>query len=140
MLAGWQEQIEAKVRQAQQLREAATAVRTSATSKDGSITTTVDHSGNLVDLKLTDAALRKRPDEVSAEILSTVRAAQSQLTDRMRDVMQPVVGDDSETMGAVLTGFRERFGEASQEDQAAYPDDEDEDLDGQSWMDDGKRR
>lgn len=137
MLAGFQQQIEAKMHQAQQLQEAASSVQVSTSSRDGAVTVTVDHSGNMADLRLTDAAMRKRPDEASSEILATLRSAQSRLTERMREVMEPVVGGDTETLEAVLGGFRERFpepdGEASTQAGNAAPEDDDFD---QSWMDD----
>lgn len=144
MLAGWQQQIQAKMQQAERLREAATSVRTSSSSRDGAITTTVDHSGNLIDLQLTDAALRQRPDEVSASILSTLRSAQSQLGEQMREVMEPVVGSDTETMEAVMSGFRERFPQPEETAEDGRPgsrggDDDDDDEPG-SWMDDGRGR
>lgn len=141
MLAGFQQQIEAKMRQAQQMQEAATAVQVSSSNRDGSVTVTVDHSGNMADLRLTDAAMRKRPDEASSEILSTLRSAQSQLTERMREVMEPVVGDDSETLNAVLGGFRERFPEPDDESStsaARREEPEDDEYFDQSWMDNGR--
>lgn len=138
MLAGFQQQIEAKMRQAQQLQDAATGVRVSESSRDGSVTVVVDHSGNMVDLQLTDAALRKRPDEVSSAVLSTLRSAQSQLTERVREAMEPVVGSDSETLDAVLGGFRERFPEPPPEQgepRGRQADGYDDDGYDQSWMD-----
>lgn len=140
MLAGFQQQIEAKMHQAQQLQEAASSVQVSTSSGDGAVTVTVDHSGNMADLRLTDAAMRKRPDEASAEILATLRSAQSQLSERMREVMEPVVGNDTETLDAVLGGFRERFPEPDGEASASSTrgDREDDEYSNQSWLDDGR--
>lgn len=139
MLAGFRQQIEQKVKQAEQLQQAATEVRVSTASADGSVTVLVDHSGNMIDLTLTDGALRKRPDEVSKEILATVRSAQSKLTERMQEAMEPVVGADSETLGAVMSGFRERFPEPEEPEQSAPAPDRsnaDEGNGNDSWMDD----
>ncbi|MDP9644172.1 hypothetical protein J2S53_004117 [Actinopolyspora lacussalsi] len=70
---------------------------------------TVDQNGNMSDLRLEDDALRQRPEQLSETILTTVRSAQAQLTDRMREAMEPVLGQDSETMDSVLSGMRDRF-------------------------------
>ncbi|QGK71311.1 YbaB/EbfC family DNA-binding protein [Allosaccharopolyspora coralli] len=137
MLAGWRQQIDQKMQQAQQLQDAAKAVQVSQTSRDGVVTVTVDHTGNLVGLDLADAVLRKRPAEISGEVLDTLRQAQSKLAERMRDVMQPVTGDDSDTLEAVVTGFRERFPEAENDTAPTChpaPADDEDDEDG-SWMD-----
>ncbi|MBA8826934.1 hypothetical protein FHX42_004313 [Saccharopolyspora lacisalsi] len=47
MIAGFQQQIEAKMQQAQQLQDAATGVQVSSSHRDGSVTVVVDHSGNM---------------------------------------------------------------------------------------------
>lgn len=141
MLAGFREQIEQKFKQAEQLKAAATAVQVSAASADGSVSVVVDHSGNMIDLKLADGALRKRPDEVSKEILATVRSAQAQLTSRMQEVVAPVVGSDSETLDAVMAGFRERFpAEEAEQEHASQQgsgqkSESDEEYGQDSWMD-----
>lgn len=139
MLAGFRQQIEQKFKQAEQLKEAASAVQVSASSADGAVTVVVDNNGNLADLELTDGALRKRPDEVSREVLATLRSAQAQLAARMQEVMAPVVGEDSETLDAVMSGFRERFpAEEAEDPKAAQQEpaqEKPDDFGNESWMD-----
>lgn len=140
MLAGFRQQIEQKFKQAEQLKQAASAVQVSASSADGAVTVVVDNNGNMADLDLTDDALRKRPDEVSRQILATLRSAQTQLAARMQEVMAPVVGEDSETLDAVMSGFRERFPAEEAEDpkaaQQASAQEEPDDFGNGSWLDD----
>ncbi|SFE26489.1 Conserved DNA-binding protein YbaB [Actinopolyspora alba] len=109
MLAGFRQQIQDKMQQAQRIQDAASAVSGEASSGDGSVRVTVDQNGNMSDLRLEDGALRQRPEQLSEAILTTVRSAQAQLTDRMREAMEPVLGEDSETMDSVLSGMRDRF-------------------------------
>jgi DNA-binding protein YbaB len=145
VIAGWERQIEEKLRQAEQLQTLAKEVRVTTTNRDGSISVTVDSSGNLVDLRLTGAAMAKRPAEASAEILGTLRSAQAQIAGRMREAMSPILGGDSDTMNAVMSGFHERFpvpepdtgGPAARRRPSADPDD---DFDDHNWADDRKNR
>nr|WP_246300563.1 YbaB/EbfC family nucleoid-associated protein [Actinopolyspora biskrensis] len=115
MLAGFRKQIEDKMQQAERIKEAATAVRAESSNKDGSVRVTVDQNGNMSDLELTDGALRRRPDELSSEIMSTARSARTQLSERMREAMEPVLGSDTETLESVLSGVRDRFPGDSEE-------------------------
>lgn len=137
LIAGFRQQIEAKRQQADQMQRAATAVQGRASSQDGSVTVVVDHSGNMIDLTLTEAAMRKRPEETSQQVLATARSAQAQLAASMQEVMAPILGDDRETLGAVLTGLRERFPEEPEQPAAptSNPDDDDD-----TWLENQRRR
>lgn len=145
MLAGFQQQIEAKMQQAQRIQQAAENLRGEASSKDGSVSVTVDQSGNVVDLELTDGALRNRPAELSSIILSTVRSAQSKLSEQMRAAMTQVVGEDSGTLNAVLGGLRERFPQQDEQEQQparradSTAEDQPDEYDVDSWMDERRR-
>lgn len=124
MLAGFSEQIAGKLQQADQLSQAATEVRATASSTDGGITVAVDQRGNPVDLDIADKALRQRPNALQG-VLDTIRAAQGELTGRMCAAMKPVLGTDTETLEAVLRGTRERFPEPTEPRSAAVADAED---------------
>ncbi|WP_019855401.1 YbaB/EbfC family nucleoid-associated protein [Actinopolyspora mortivallis] len=142
-LAGFRERIEDKMRQADRIREAASSVRAEESNRDGSVRVTVDQNGNLAELDLTEGALRKRPEELSSEILSTVRAAQTRLTERMREAMEPVLGADTETLGSVLSGMRERFPAEDAEPRegaaASTRGEDDEEFDEFDWMNSRRR-
>ncbi|GAA4620097.1 YbaB/EbfC family nucleoid-associated protein [Saccharopolyspora hordei] len=137
MIAGFRQQIAAKLQQAERLTQAASGVQGRASSPDGSVTVVVDHSGNMVDLDLTEAALRKRPAEVSQLVLATARAAQAQLAATMQEVMAPIIGDDQETFSAVLSGLRERFPEEPEAPAAPATDPDDDD---DTWLQNQRRR
>lgn len=149
MLAGFRKQIEDKMQQAEQIKEAATAVRAEASNKDGSVRVSVDQNGNMSGLELTDGALRRRPDELSGEIMSTVRSAQTRLAERMREAMEPVLGSDTEALDSVLSGVRDRFPDDDSEESAeqgsasnrpgASGDSGDEDFDEFDWMNSRRR-
>ena len=142
LLRSWDQQIQAKLKQADQISQAAREVNVTRRSSDGSVSVTVDSGGNVAALDLTDTALRKRPAELSAEILGTMRAAQAQIAARMQEAMTPILGGDSATLDAIMGGFREKFPpadpaapESAAPRREPQPDD-DEDFAGRDWASD----
>jgi DNA-binding protein YbaB len=118
MMRQWNEQIQAKLKQADEMKQVANAVKVTQRSSDGSVSVTVDQNGVVSALDLTDAALRKQPAQLSAEILGAMRTAQAQIASRMQEVMAPIIGGDSATMDALMGGYHERFPEPEPEDPA----------------------
>ena len=121
MMRQWNAQIQAKLRQADEMKQVANAVRVTQRSSDGSVSVTVDQNGVVSALDLTDAALRKQPAQLSAEILGVMRTAQAQIASRMQEAMAPIIGDDSATMGALVGGYQERFPEPPPGEPVAPP-------------------
>jgi DNA-binding protein YbaB len=119
MMRQWNEQIQAKLKQADEMKQVANAVKVTQRSSDGSVSVTVDQNGVVSALDLTDAALRKQPAQLSSEILGTMRTAQAQIATRMQEAMAPILGGDSATMDALMGGYHEKFPEPEPEDPAA---------------------
>lgn len=141
MMRQWNEQIQAKLKQADEMKQVANAVKVTQRSSDGSVSVTVDQNGIVSALDLTDAALRKQPAQLSSEILGAMRTAQAQIASRMQEVMAPIIGGDSETMGALLGGYQERFPEPPPEEpgerRPSGPSDDD-DFGGHNFARDNK--
>jgi len=70
--------------------ESAGAVERSA---DGSVTVTVAPSGALLDLHLTDKAMTKSAEALTAEILATTRTARQQAAQEVATAFTPLGGD-----------------------------------------------
>lgn len=142
MMRQWNEQIQAKLKQADEMKQVANAVKVTQRSSDGSVSVTVDQNGVVSALDLTDAALRKQPAQLSSEILGTMRTAQAQIASRMQEAMAPILGGDSATMDALMGGYHEKFPEPPPEDPAAArrpagPSDDD-DFGGHNFARDNK--
>ncbi|MET8759572.1 YbaB/EbfC family nucleoid-associated protein [Lentzea sp. NPDC004782] len=141
LMRQWNEQIQAKLRQADEMKQVANAVQVTQRSSDGSVSVTVDQNGIVSALDLTDAALRKRPEQLSSEILGAMRTAQAQIASRMQEVMAPIIGGDSATMDALMGGYQERFPEPPPEQPAdrrpSGPSDDD-DFGGHNFARDDK--
>ena len=141
MMRQWNEQIQAKLQQADEMKQVANAVKVTQRSSDGSVSVTVDQNGVVSALDLTDAALRKQPAQLSAEILGAMRTAQAQIAAKMQEVMAPIIGGDSATMDALMGGYQERFPEPEPEQpverRPAGPSDDD-DFGGHNFARDNK--
>ncbi len=141
MMRQWNEQIQAKLKQADEMKQVANAVKVTQRSSDGSVSVTVDQNGVVSALDLTDAALRKQPAQLSSEILGTMRTAQAQIATRMQEAMAPILGGDSATMDALMGGYHEKFPEPPPEElverRPAGPSDDD-DFGGHNFARDDK--
>ncbi|MEU5852872.1 hypothetical protein [Saccharopolyspora shandongensis] len=64
---------------------------------------------------------------LAESVLTTMRQAQAGIRDQVAEVMSATVGDDTETVDAVVSAYRERFPDPETEDGAERrpPDDED---------------
>ena len=140
MMRQWNEQIQAKLKQADEMKQVANAVKVTRRSSDGSVSVTVDQNGVVSALDLTDAALRKQPAQLSSEILGAMRTAQAQIAARMQEVMAPIIGGDSETMGALIGGYHERFPEPEPDEpvRERSPRPDDDDFGGHNFARDNK--
>lgn len=120
MLANFRRQIDEKLQQADRMETAAAEIRVIGTSPDSSVRVTVDNTGNLTDLQLTQDALGRTPEEVSGLIVATLRQAQAGIADQVKEAMEPMLGADSQTMDMLMSGYHNRFGVEEEEPADAY--------------------
>ncbi|HEY0636060.1 MAG TPA: YbaB/EbfC family nucleoid-associated protein [Pseudonocardiaceae bacterium] len=107
----WAADFAAKADRYQQMQARISQVRATESSSDGMVQVTVDSGGVVTDLVLSDRAGQVRPQQLSAQILDTMRRAQSRLTDQVQQVMVGTVGDDPATVQAVVSNYEQRFPE-----------------------------
>ncbi len=97
----WMRDFEAKIADAQAkaaaVQEGLANAGGSASSPDGAVTVAVAPNGALTDVKLTDAALRKSPAQLSAEIVEVARKAQRGAAVKVAETFEAVNGTGSET-------------------------------------------
>ncbi|WP_434444725.1 YbaB/EbfC family nucleoid-associated protein [Lentzea sp. E54] len=93
----------------QRLRERAEQISVTEVSRDGTVRLTVSATGVLTDLRLVD---RKQPfDELSAQIMSTLRRAQARIPDLVRDAAAANLGETDANTHLLVAAARERFPE-----------------------------
>lgn len=99
-----------------QLRSKAEQVTVTATSPDGAVTVTVNSGGVPTDLRITDDASGQSGARIAAQVLETMRKAQSRIADSMSEVMPT---DDPELRDRILAVYHDRFPEPEGQSEPA---------------------
>jgi len=97
------------------------ALSASATGDDGGVTVTVAGSGMVTGLRLDDRVRRLDGATLSAEILRTVRRAQTALAEQVEVAVGETVGAESEAGRAVLASVAQRVPEPSEPSMPVMP-------------------
>lgn len=103
------QQAEQRTQQFAQVRDQIQGITVTEQSTSGAVRVTVQSSGVLTDLRLTDAIGRMRPDQVAAEVMGCIRKAQSRIADRVTTVVGENVPSDDPAARRIVEGFREQF-------------------------------
>jgi DNA-binding protein YbaB len=90
-----QEQVERTARNARTMREQLDQLRVRAADSNELARVTIDSSGVLVDLELTDRVRRVEPDVIARAVLSAVREARTKAVERSRQIAVEALGPDS---------------------------------------------
>lgn len=117
----WASDVQAKAERYQQMQQQVTAVTASAESRDGVVRVTVDSAGAVTDLQITDDARRMSGAGLAEAVLTTMRQAQAGIRDQVAEVMAATVGDDTETVNAVVSAYQQRFPDPEAEERAEQP-------------------
>ncbi|PKW19528.1 YbaB/EbfC family nucleoid-associated protein [Saccharopolyspora spinosa] len=129
----WAAGVQAKAERYQQMQQQVTAVTASAESRDGVVRVTVDSAGAVTDLQITDDARRMSGAGLAEAVLTTMRQAQAGIRDQVAEVMSATVGDDTETVNAVMSAYQERFPDPEAGERAEQPPD-DEDFNDDTYL------
>lgn len=136
-------QAEQAAQRYQSMQQQVAEISVSHTSADGAITVTVAASGSVTGLSLSDRVGRLGPDDLATKILDCIRRAQSMLGGQVQAVMTATVGDDVETVRAVVSSYAARFpGPAEGAAPARYRrvDDDEDDWSDRPVLDNGAWR
>lgn len=107
----------AKAARYQEMRAGVEQVSVTESSSDGLVTVTVDASGVVTDLRLTDRIAEHSGDQVAAMMLATMRRAQSRLGERVTRIVQDTVGEDQAVLDKVTSSYHSRFPEPEPEEE-----------------------
>lgn len=100
-LAAWKGRIDKLASDTRAMSERLLAVRVTASDRNGLADATVDSTGALVDLKLTDRIHRVTPDVVAQGVLAALAEARNQLADRSQEIVADTVGTESPAARAI---------------------------------------
>lgn len=104
----WTASVADSAAQTRRMADRAAKLTATATNADGSVEVTVGSGGSITDLRLDDLVRRWPTEQLSSEILSTIREAQRNLSKRMATVVEETVGANTPSGQAILAGLRER--------------------------------
>jgi DNA-binding protein YbaB len=114
----WAAGFAAKAERYQAAQEQTERLRLTATSSDGAVSVTVGADGTVTDLTFSNKVKSFPLEELSRQILTTMRRAQSGIAERVAGVMAEQLGDeDRETRGALLDTLRGRFPDPDEPDE-----------------------
>ncbi|MET8851856.1 YbaB/EbfC family nucleoid-associated protein [Amycolatopsis sp. NPDC004625] len=114
----WAAGFAAKAQRYQTAQEQTERLRLTATSSDGAVSVTVGADGTVTDLTFSNKVKSFPLDELSRQILATMRRAQAGIADKVAGVMAEQLGDeDRETRGALLDNLRGRFPNPDEPDE-----------------------
>jgi DNA-binding protein YbaB len=105
-LEAWKAKAEKRAAETQAAASGLQALRITAADDNGIIEATIDHSGNLVDVKA-DPRVTRQPAEYTARaMLQAYQNAKRKLAEAAAEVVKETLGSDSATGKALMAGFR----------------------------------
>ncbi|GAB2686450.1 hypothetical protein GCM10027271_56440 [Saccharopolyspora gloriosae] len=119
----WAQGFAEKAQRYQAVREQTEQIRLTATGPDGRVKVTVRADGSVTDVQFTEKIRSMPLQELSAQIMDTMRKAQSDIAAKVGEVMTEQLGDeDQQTRSMMLDNLRERFPEEPDEPEPDQPD------------------
>ncbi|WP_235038657.1 YbaB/EbfC family nucleoid-associated protein [Kibdelosporangium aridum] len=134
-LAAWKGRIDKLAADTQAMSDQLREVRISVTDPNGLAEVTVDSTGALVDLRLTDRMSRSTPEAVSRAVMAAISEARNQLADRSQEIIAATVGTESAAAQAIAesVGRQLRSTPVEQPAPTTSVDDEDYDVRSDLW-------
>jgi hypothetical protein len=117
LVAGWEQRVEEQAALSAELSRRMQQASATVDSDDGAAAVTVDYSGGLADLRLTERAMRLSPGELAEVILATSRRAQAKMAQEMTAVVQGMYGSGSQTASFIAGAYAEQFPEPPDEQE-----------------------
>ncbi|HWO61679.1 MAG TPA: YbaB/EbfC family nucleoid-associated protein [Umezawaea sp.] len=128
-LAAWQGRIDKMAQDTEAMRQRLQALEVTASDPNGLAEVSVDSTGALVGLRLTDRINRVTPDVVARTIMTTLGTARTMLADRSKEVIAETVGTESVAAQAIARSvdshLRRDFVEGTAPPRPSRVDDED---------------
>jgi DNA-binding protein YbaB len=127
-LTAWKNRIDRLAADTQAMSDRLQQVRITAADPAGLVEVTIDSTGALVDIRLTDRIQRTAPDAVSRAIIATLGDARGKLADRSQEIIEDTVGTDSPAARAIAESVGRQLRGGEQPQRAVPQGDEDFDI------------
>lgn len=108
-LQSWKEKADQAAARAQAMAEQLQRLRVTAVDDNGLAEVTIDSSGVLLDLELTDRIHRYAPEAVARAVLSALRAARQKAAGQAHDIAVEAMGPDSLSARTIADRMRQQL-------------------------------
>ncbi|QIZ35899.1 YbaB/EbfC family nucleoid-associated protein [Saccharopolyspora sp. ASAGF58] len=134
-LAAWKDRIDKLAADTQAMSERLQEVRVTASDPNGLTEVTIDSTGALVDLRLTERMQRTSPEVVARTIMATLGEAKNKLADRSQEIIADTVGTQSPAARAIADSVGQHLRSGPAPESAAAPGVDDQDYETHSYLD-----
>jgi hypothetical protein len=117
VITDWERRVEQQTALTTELSRRMQETTATAESRGGEAVVTVDHSGGLTGLRISDRAMRLTAAELAELILATSRRAQAEMARRMTELAQGIYGAGSETASFIAGAYTAQFPEPAGDDE-----------------------
>jgi DNA-binding protein YbaB len=133
-LTAWKGRIDKLAADTKAMSDRLQSVRVTASDPTGLAEVTIDSTGALVDLRLTERIQRVAPAVVARTIMDTIGDARNKLAQRSQEIIADTVGTESPAARAIADSVgRHLRGDPARESAAAPNDDEGYDARSYLW-------
>lgn len=130
-LTAWKGRIDKLAADTKSMSDQLQNVQVTATDPNGLTEVTVDSTGALVGLRLTDRIQRTDPNVVAQAIMGTLRDAKNKVADRSQEIIAETVGTESAAARAIAESVDRQLRTPDDDEEFAAPvDDAPDDEDG----------
>lgn len=133
-LAAWKGRIDKLAADTQAMSDRLQGVRVTASDPTGLAEVTIDSTGALLDLRLTDRIQRVAPAVVAQTIMATLGDARTKLADRSQEIIADTVGTESPAARAIADRVGRQLRGSPAPERAAAANDDDEGYDTRSYL------
>ncbi|MBO3735609.1 YbaB/EbfC family nucleoid-associated protein [Glycomyces niveus] len=108
-LAAWKGKIDQLAADTQAMSDRMQELRVTVSDPNYMVTVTVDSTGNLLDLQLTERSRRVELQHVSQTIMQTIRTAKAQVAEQAKEIIESTLGEDSAAGRAIAERVRNQL-------------------------------
>jgi DNA-binding protein YbaB len=108
-LAAWKGKIDQLAADTQAMSDQMEALRVTVSDPNHMVTVTVDSSGSLLDIQLTERSRHVELQHVSQTIMETIRDAKAQVAERAKEIIESTLGGESAAGRAIAERVRNQL-------------------------------
>ncbi|MGI5213082.1 YbaB/EbfC family nucleoid-associated protein [Plantactinospora sp. CA-290183] len=116
-LVDWERRVEQQTMLTAELSERMEQNQASVESRGGEAVVTVDSSGGMIALRLSERAMRLSARELAETVLDTNKRAQAKMAQQMADLVGSLYGPGSETASFISGVYTRQFPEPPEDEE-----------------------